>query len=447
MNPVFSIGATLRGVTQWIRMAVGLFGCHLLLSIPILSAAVGIGAACAEPAAVDLALPPGFEASVFHEGVGGKARHIAVRANGDVFVSRRDGVLIAIRDADGDGEADLVEQRTIPITTGLAIREPHLYFADKVSVSRLSLDDGLLPSGRVETVVSGFPEQGPHATKSIVLGGDGALYVNVGAPSNACQKQRRSRGSPGMKPCPQLERQAAIWKFSTEPGQDQLEGERFVTGIRNAVAMDWNLDAEELFFVMHGRDQLGTLWPQLFDDEDNAEMPAEEFHRAVPGANYGWPYSFVDPRSGRRLLAPEYGGDGKREVEAGVYREPLHAYPAHWAPNDLLFYMADQFPERYRGGAFIAWRGSWNRAPRPQEGYRITFQPFTKGEVAGPPIDFMTGFKGKTPLKSPSQARYRPGGLAIGPGGSLYVVEEVEGRIWRILHQSGLRMPHGSGAQ
>jgi glucose/arabinose dehydrogenase len=399
-------------------------------------AIVGLGAmpACSE-APDRLVLPPGFEASVFHEGVGTKARHIVVRAGGDVFVSRRDGMLVALRDADGDGRAEQMETRRLPITTGLALGEPHLYFADQTSVSRIRLGEGLLPEGPVETIVSGFPKQRAHATKSIVLGGDGALYVNVGAPSNACQEQQRSPGSPGMRPCPQLEWQAAIWRFTTEPGQHQRDGERYVTGTRNVVAMDWNANVQALYFAIHGRDQLGTLWPELFDEEDNAEMPAEELHRAVPGASYGWPDSFVDPRSGRRLLAPEYGGDGEMLAQPGRHQSPLHAYPAHWAPNDLLVYTGQQFPEAYRGGVFIAWRGSWNRAPRPQAGYRVTFQPLAEGEVAGPPIDFVRGFEGRDRIQSPSQARYRPGGLALGPDGSLYVVEQKEGRIWRIQHR------------
>jgi glucose/arabinose dehydrogenase len=383
--------------------------------------------------AAELTLPEGFSARVFHDGVGPRARHIAVRDNGDVFVSMRDGELVALRDANGDGRADQVQRRELPITTGLEIHNPFLYFSDTVSVSRLMLDDNLLPAGAPETIVQGFPEQGSHATKAIALNDRGELYVNVGAPSNACQKKRRSPGSPGLDPCPQLERQAAIWKFSASRlGQDQLEGERFVTGTRNVVALDWNDDEEALFFAMHGRDQLSTLWPQYFDDAASAEKPAEEFHRAVAGGNYGWPYTYMDPAKGKRMVSPEYGGDGKAEAEPGRYQMPLHAYPAHWAPNDLVFYSHSAFPERYQGGAFIAWRGSWNRAPLPQDGYRVTFQPFADGTVSGPPEDFMIGFKGTDNLKRPSNATWRPGGLALGPDGALYVTEAIEGRIWRI---------------
>jgi glucose/arabinose dehydrogenase len=389
-------------------------------------------AACSVRAA-DLTLPEGFRATVFHTGVGSSARHIAVRDDGTVFVSQRSGELIALQDVDHDGVADRIERRKLPITTGLAIHGAFLYFSDDVSVSRVPLDDGLMPAGEVQRIVGGFPRQGSHATKTIALNDAGDLFVNVGAPSNACQEKRRSPGSPGLDPCPQRERQAAIWRFAAgRLDQDQLDGERYVTGTRNVVAMAWNGPADALYFVMHGRDQLSTLWPRYFDDKDSAAMPAEEFHRAVPGADYGWPYTYVDPRTGKRMIAPEYGGDGRTEAAPGKYQAPLYAYPAHWAPNDLLFYTGDAFPARYRGGAFIAWHGSWNRAPLPQDGYRVTFQPFADGTVKGPPEDFMLGFKGEETLKRPSDARWRPCGLAIGPDGAVYLVEAVEGRIWRV---------------
>lgn len=383
--------------------------------------------------AAEIAVPEGFTATVFHSGIGSQTRHIAVRANGDVFVTRRGGELVALRDTDGDGSADEIKRRDLALTTGLEIHNPFLYFADNVSVSRIMLEDSLMPSGDPEVIVRGFPEQGSHATKSIALNDRGELFVNVGAPSNACQQKLRSPGSPGMAPCPQLERQAAIWRFSASRlDQDQLDGDRFVTGTRNVVALDWNNEEEALFFAMHGRDQLSGLWPDLYDDHDSAEKPAEEFHRATEGGNYGWPYTYVDPETGERMVGPEYGGDGQTTAEPGKYVDPLHSYPAHWAPNDLVFYTGEQFPEHYRGGAFIAWHGSWNRSPLPQDGYRVTFQPFSDGAISGPPEDFMTGFKGKELLKRSTGAAHRPTGLAIGPDGALYITDGVKGRIWRV---------------
>jgi glucose/arabinose dehydrogenase len=401
-------------------------------------AALGLVTASASPTLEaeepELLLPEGFSASLFHPGIGPRARHVAIRENGDVFIARQ-GELTVLRDTNGNGRADIVEKRELPITTGLEIHKPFLYFSDNSSVSRVMLDDEIMPTGAIETIVKGFPEQGVHAAKSIALNDRGELFVNVGAPSNACQEKRRSPGSPGQLPCPQLERHAAIWRFNASRlDQDQLDGERFLTGTRNVMALDWNDDEQALYFAMHGRDQLSNLWPDLFGEQESAEMPAEELHRAVQNANYGWPYTYVDPANGTRLVGPEYGGDGKAEAPAGEYQEPLHTFPAHWAPNDLVFYTGSTFPERYHGGIFIAWHGSWNRAPLPQEGYRVTFQPFADGTVAGDPEDFAMGFKGADLLKRPSAASYRPVGLGVGPAGELYITESIKGRVWRVTH-------------
>lgn len=407
---------------------------------------LGIGAAVLAPlasAADALSAPQGFQVSVFHSGIGPGARHLVVRDNGDVLVARRDGRLIGLRDADGDGVAEVLDSRELPITTGMALggaADEYLYFSDRVSVSRVALNDGgsddpegLLPRGDPEPIVSGFPEQGSHADKALVFDDQMRLYVNVGAPSNACQKEARSPGSPGLWPCPQLERQGALWRYPAGArGLEQADGERFVTGVRNVVALDFDPASAQVYFVMHGRDQLDTLWPDLFGVDDNERLPAEELHVATAGADYGWPRTYVDPDSGQRMLAPEYGGDGSRQAEAGRYRDPLLAFPAHWAPNDLVFYQGERFPTRYRGGAFIAWHGSWNRAPKHQAGYRVSFVPFADGAPAGPGEDFLTGFEGPEPVRQPGEARFRPSGLAVGPDGVLYVSDSREGRIWRV---------------
>ena len=114
--------------------------------------------------------------------------------------------------------------------------------------------------------------------------------------------------------------------------------------------------------------------------QDNATRQAEEFHKIVDGGDYGWPYTFFDTKLGKRVVAPEYGGDAKKEPEAGKYPDPLVAFPAHWAPNDLLFYSGKNFPAKYQDGAFIAFHGSWNRAPEPQAGYKVVFQPMKDGK-------------------------------------------------------------------
>jgi len=135
------------------------------------------------------------------------------------------------------------------------------------------------------------------------------------------------------------------------------------------------------------------------------------------------------------VLAPEYGGDGTKTGDCSRAPDPLVAFPAHWGPNDLIFHSGRMFPARYRGGAFIAFHGSWNRAPFPQGGYNVVFVPMKNGVVTGDWEVFADGFKGEDPLMSPRDARFRPTGLAEGPDGSLYVSDSVTGRIWRIVYR------------
>jgi glucose/arabinose dehydrogenase len=391
-----------------------------------------------------ISLPEGFCAQVAADNLG-PVRHIVVRDNGDLYARLRSptkgGGIVALRDTDGDGRMDREERFFDDGGTGIGIWQDFLYFATPRTIYRQKLDaKKLLPIGKVETVVAGFPSQRQHAAKSFVIGDTGELFVNIGAPSNACQKRSRTEGSPGIDPCPQLERHAGIWRFGAgKTGQKMTDGDHFATGIRNAVAIAWDRISEKLYVVQHGRDQLHQLWPDLFSVEQSAELPAEEFFRVDKGDDFGWPYCYYDQKKGKKVLAPEYGGDGEKVGRCDKFEKPVAAFPGHWAPNGLLFYSGGQFPERYRSGAFIAFHGSWNRAPLPQQGYKVVFIPFSEGTPSGDGEDFATGFAGAGPVQSSEDARYRPMGLALGPDGSLYISETVEGRIWRIWYAGGMK--------
>lgn len=125
--------------------------------------------------------------------------------------------------------------------------------------------------------------------------------------------------------------------------------------------------------MQHGRDQLHTLWPDFYTEEQSAELPAEAMYEVKEGDRFAWPYGYFDQQKEKLMLSPEYGGNGKTTIAeskfAGKFKEPVVGFPGHWAPNDLLFYTGKQFPEKYRNGAFITFMGSWNRAPLPQGGY------------------------------------------------------------------------------
>ncbi|MGI9309146.1 MAG: PQQ-dependent sugar dehydrogenase [Gammaproteobacteria bacterium] len=394
-------------------------------------------------------LPEGFTATVFHPELGA-ARHMAVRDNGDVYVARSflldvpmfdmrasNGAIVALRDVDGDGEADIVKEfGPATITTGVEIYDGYLYFSSDLAVYRIALDDQLVPFGVHEPIAGGFPMQRSHGDRTFTFDMAGNLYVNAGVPTNVCETERMKRESPGIDPCPYLDRSGGIWKFAAdEQLQDQVrDGVRYVTGTRNVLAMEWNPWSDKLYFVMHGRDSIGMLWPNFFSREDNAELPAEEFHVAEEGDNFGWPYSYYDPRLNKRMQSPEYGGDGKKAAK-GDYRDPLIGFPAHWAPMDLLFHSGNNLPEKYAQGAFIIFHGSWNRMPFEQQGFKVVFVPMRDGKVTGDWEVFADGFIGQESIKNPLHTAYRPTGLAEGPEGEIYISEDRHGRIWRVTYE------------
>ncbi len=377
-----------------------------------------------------LVLPRGFCAVLVGEQLG-SVRHLAVAPNGDIFasVSGAHGGVLALRDTNGDGRADVTRRFGPGGGTGIALSGDHLYFATDDAVYRWPWKAGSLePAGPRETIVHDLPAGGDHSAKSIALGPDGALYVNVGSATNSCQRQNRANRSPGIEPCTELETRAGIWRFdANRTGQTQADGVHWATGMRNTVALAWDSGSSALYGAIHGRDQLGQNWG--YSDEDNAEKPAEEFVRIGRGSDIGWPYCYYDPKTGTKVLAPEYGGNGRDVGRCAGKQPPLIGFPGHWAPDGLVFYHGRQFPASYRNGAFIAFHGSWNRAPLPQAGYRVVFVPFDQGQPAGRYRTFATGQAGPTSI--------RPTGLAVGPDGSLYLAADGNHRIWRILYQPG----------
>jgi glucose/arabinose dehydrogenase len=172
----------------------------------------------------------------------------------------------------------------------------------------------------------------------------------------------------------------------------------------------------------------------MFTEKQNAELPAECMYELRKGSNAGWPYIYYDQIQGKKILAPEYGGDGKKTAGEDAIN-PVYAFPGHLAPNGLLFYTGNQFPAKYRNGAFIAFHGSWNRAPEPQEGFFVVFLPFTNGKPSGKWEIFANGFSGGPKNTASGGALHRPCGLSEGPDGALYVTDDVQGTIWRIIYK------------
>ncbi len=390
-----------------------------------------------------ITVPDGFCALVVADNLG-RARHLTVSERGDLYVAlngnaQAKGGVIVLRDTTGDGRADIRQHFGDEVSgTGIAIHDRYLYFGRNTAIVRYPIgSDGLAPAGPPEVVVAeGFLDSAGHSAKPITFDDKGFLYVTVGAPSNSCERERTAH-SPGRDPCPELEWQGGIWRFDANKlGQTQKEnGVRYATGIRNAVAIEWNHSVGALYAVQHGRDRLDTWWPEHFTAEQDAELPAEEFLLIEERSEFSWPYCYFDAFQKRRVLAPEYGGDGKRTTGCERYPNPILTFPGHYAPNDLLFYTGRQFPERFRNGAFVTFHGSQQRTPLPEQGYKLAFVPF-KGRFPSAEWEvFADGFAGDKPLTSPRDATYRPMGLAQGPDGSLYISDSSKGRIWRVIYR------------
>jgi glucose/arabinose dehydrogenase/mono/diheme cytochrome c family protein len=385
-----------------------------------------------------ITLPENFGAMIVVDTLG-SGRHIVVNDNGDIYVHLRrlnhlGKGIVALRDANRDGRADHIAGYSEVTGTGIELHNGYLYFSSRTQVFRAKINKGeLLPSGPVDTLLHMVDGTG-HMEKPFTFDSKGNMYVNIGSASNACQEEQRTEGSPGIYPCVELETRAGIWKFSdNELNQQQELEKRYATGIRNAVALAWNDQVDKLYALQHGRDDLHRFWPDYYTEEENLELPAEEFLDIEDGDDFGWPYCYYDQFKDERLKCPEYGGDGESTEGCDGIKKPLIGFPGHWGPNDLLFYTGKMFPEKYRNGAFVAFHGSWNRLGAHQQGFKVVFIPMKDGRPSGEWEVFADGFTGG-PIESAGDARYRPCGLAQGPDGSLFIVDSQKGRIWRVIY-------------
>jgi glucose/arabinose dehydrogenase len=389
---------------------------------------------------VQIKVPAGFSTLVVADGLG-TARHLTVNKNGDIYVKLgrlKDGKgIYRLHGFDAEGKAKDLTGFGNFSGTGIFIHDGYLYASSDEEVFRFKLDanNNITNPDHPERIVTGLLSRHEHESKSIALDNAGNLYVNIGAYSNACQVTDRTQGSPGMQPCPILDSAGGIWVFKNDK-QDQTykDGSRYSTGLRNVVGLDWNEQTNTLFVMQHGRDQLHDLFPSLYDTKQNAELPAECLYELHRGSNCGWPYIYYDQIQQKKILAPEFGGDGKKTAGEDA-QDPVYAFPGHLAPNGLLFYTGNQFPARYKNGAFIAFHGSWNRAPEPQKGFLVAFVPFKNGKPSGDWEIFADGFAGTAAQVASGRAIHRPCGLAQGPDGSIYVSDDSKGTIWKISYR------------
>jgi glucose/arabinose dehydrogenase len=397
------------------------------------------------PPASLLKLPGHFHSAVIADNLGA-ARHLAVSKQGLVYIKlgklKGGKGIIVLEGINGSVNDGGKAEKEIGfgnfIGTGMYIKGDYLYASSNTDVYRYRLNDRgeVIDTANPERIVTGLLDRHEHNSKSIVLDNNGNIYVNVGAYSNACQLQDRTKGSPGANPCPILDSAAGIWQFRADKeNQTYGVGVHYATGLRNVVGLDWNQQLDQLFVMQHGRDQLFQLDPDIYDAKQSAELPAETMYALQKGDNAGWPYVYYDQFQKKKILSPEYAGNGQKTAGENAI-DPIDAFPGHMAPDGLLFYTGNMFPEKYRNGAFIAFHGSWNRAPEKQKGYFVVFQPFKNGKPDGNWEIFADNFAGTDDISSPSQALHRPCGLAQGPDGALYVSDDVKGTIYRITYDA-----------
>jgi glucose/arabinose dehydrogenase/mono/diheme cytochrome c family protein len=405
-----------------------------------------------------ITLPPGFRALVYADNlVAGKRvgrtpenlRGLAVAPNGDVYAKGLHGQIWGLRDTNGDGRADVIEQFGPGVGgTHIMFHDGYLYHSSSTAVYRYKYIPGeLVPSSPLEVIVHDLPQSGGHDQKAFSFDESGHMIVEVGSPFNDYSQPDRQFGAKGYSPeevAKFQETYGGFWQFdANKTNQTQADSVRFATGIRHSLAVVWQPVSKNFFMCMMGRDQLNIVDPADYDALDNAERISEEFHELKQGVNLGWPYSYWDPFKKARMVSPEYGGGNRKHEDNPAYDKPIIGFPGHWAPLQMCLYDSAQFPEKYRNGMFLAFHGSWNRAPLPQAGYRVVFIPFdANGMPAGQYENFAMGFAGGDEWNI-RNARYRPCGVAVGPDGSLYISETEKGRIWRVIYTGETNTPAG----
>ncbi|MEP0547113.1 MAG: sorbosone dehydrogenase family protein [Rhodothermales bacterium] len=352
------------------------------------------------PADPVLFVPEGFRVNVFADGLD-QPRWLALTPEGDVLVTEtRENRIRRLRDTDGDGAAD--DRSTfadaangLDIPFGMAFADGSFFLGNSAEVRRYAYAGGAL-DGRGERIAE-LPGGGynQHWTRNVVASPDGEhLFVSIGSASNA-----------DPEPLPR----ASVQRMRLD-GSEQTT---FASGLRNPVGLAFHPQTGALYTTVNERDRLGDgLVPDYL-----TRIQQDEF--------YGWPYAYLTPDNLDPRLTDE--GRSQRPDLAAQTVTPDVLFEAHSAALGLQFYDGTQFPERYRRGAFVAHRGSWNRSQGV--GYKLVFVPFADGRPTGGYEDFLTGF-----LTDPSGPTTwgRPVGVLVLPDGSLLFTEEMNGRIYRV---------------
>ena len=367
-------------------------------------------------------LPAGFKAEMIASGLR-TPRVVRVAPNGDIFVadSRANRVLVYRLDETGrkSGEGIFAEGLRQPYGIAFypADKPRWVYVANSDSVVRFPyLDGDMTASAAAETIVSGIPSN-HHWTRDIAFSPDGkTLYLSVGSGSNVAEGVGHEPPG-GLEAWVESKAPGAVW--GNEEGRAEVRaydpdgdnGRAVATGLRNCSGMTIQPATGDLWCVVNERDGIGD------------DVPFEYATTVKQDAFYGWPWFYIGDHEDPRHA-------GARPDLAGKATVPEVLMQAHSAPLNIVFYTGDAFPAEYRGDAFVALHGSWNRGKRT--GYKVVRLRFEDGRPTGEYEDFMTGF-----VVSDAEVWGRPVGVAVARDGALIVTEDGSGTIWRVAYDGG----------
>lgn len=342
-----------------------------------------------------LRTPDQFAINVWAQDLG-HARMLAVSDNGTVYVTTpKQNRVLALRDVNGDGQADelMIVADNLPMVHGIAIHGNNVYLAAPKTVWVAQIQaNGTLSNPRV--IIDDLPDGGQHPNRTLAVGPDNMLYISVGSSCNACEETNPES--------------ATILRANLDGSSRTV----FARGLRNTIGFGWHPQTGEMWGMDHGSDERGN------------DIPPEELNRIEEGNHYGWPWVFGKQQIDEVMTPP---ADMTKQEFAAMTAPSFIEYQAHAAPIQMTFYRGNQFPERYRNGAFVAMRGSWNRFPAV--GYKVVFIDFESGEPVGFE-DFVTGF-----LVENGQAQFaRLAGIAVLPDGSLIFSDDQHGMIYRVTY-------------
>ena len=348
-----------------------------------------------KPEGAELKLPAGFKVDIYAEGFE-RPRFMTLGPKGELLVSDsadRGAVYLFQDAAKPDQRKKLIEGLDRPY--GLAFWKDYLYVGEQTSVKRYKYDAASRAVGKGEEVISLSGLGGGHWTRSLLFDSEGEkLYVGVGSRSNV---------SAGEDP-----RRAAINRYNPDGSGHEI----FASGTRNPIGLHWYPGSQTLWAAVHERDLLGD------------DLVPDYFTHIEQSGFYGWPYAYIGSHED-----PRRKGEKPDLVAKTIVPDVI--LPAHVAILDYLFYTGAQFPAEYRGGAFIAFHGSWNRSKRV--GQEIAFLPFKNGNpAADQPRHFLTGW-----MLAPDKREVwgRPVALLQMPDGSVLVSDDGGNKIWRISYK------------